>query len=94
MQTANSGVKYPNCDCGVQKYEYFRRHYRNGSDHLFRRCPECGRVAQSPMKQNDYDRNWIQSLPLLRKRTAPPERHPARHNNGFRSRRRRNIAKT
>ena len=30
-----------------------------------RKCPQCGKVAQNPMKTAEYDRNWIDSLPVM-----------------------------
>ena len=57
--------KYPKCECRVTRFDYFRRRYRNGTLHLVRQCPECGKVAQNPMKQAEYDRNWVEGLPIL-----------------------------
>ena len=57
--------KYPNCQCGSPRFEYFRKRYRNGSLHLIRRCPECQKVAQNPMRQDEYDRSWVDGLPIL-----------------------------
>ena len=68
MRKKTSSVKYPKCACEVNKYDYFRREYRNGRHHLFRQCPKCGEVAQSPMKPDEYDRNGILNPSLLRKR--------------------------
>ena len=68
-------VKYPNCPCRVRKYQYFRREYRNSTFHLFRQCIECGNVARSPLKQADYDRQWIDSLPLLQNREKNREKN-------------------
>ena len=57
--------KFPNCECQRKKYDYFRKRYRNGSLHLMRRCPQCGKVAQNPMRQDEYDRAWVDGLPVL-----------------------------
>ena len=57
--------KYPNCECRTTRFDYFRKRYRNGTSHLVRQCPECGKVAQNPMRQDGYDRNWVSSLPIL-----------------------------
>ena len=59
--------KYPNCQCGSPRFEYFRKRYRNGSLHLMRRCPQCEKVAQNAMRQDEYDRNWVDTLPVIAK---------------------------
>ena len=55
--------KYPKCECGKTRFDYFRKRYRNGTLHLVRQCPEFSKVAQNPMRQQEYDRNWVESLP-------------------------------
>ena len=57
--------KYPNCECPTTKFEYFRKKYRNGSLHLVRQCPQCGKIAQNPMRQDEYDRAWVDGLPIM-----------------------------
>ena len=57
--------KYPKCECRATRFDYFRKLYKNGTLHLMRQCPQCGKVAQNPMKQQEYDRNWIDGLPIL-----------------------------
>ena len=57
--------KYPKCACGTNGFDYFRKRYRNGTLHLMRRCPECGKVAQKPMRQQEYDRRWVDGLPVI-----------------------------
>ena len=57
--------KYPQCECDATRFEYFRRRYRNGTLHLMRRCPQCGRIAPNPMKQQEYDLNWVDGLPVM-----------------------------
>ena len=52
--------KHPNCECKTTRYQYFRKQYKNKSLHLMRRCIECGKTASSPMRQSDYDNNWIE----------------------------------
>ena len=56
--------KYPQCKCTTKKYDYFRKRYRNNTLHLIRKCPVCGKVAQNPMRQQEYDRAWVDSLPV------------------------------
>ena len=57
--------KYPKCECSASKFDYFRKRYRNGTLHLMRICPACGKVAQNPMRQSEYDRAWVDGLPIL-----------------------------
>ena len=57
--------QYPNCRCETKRFDYFRKRYRNGTLHLMRRCPQCGRIAPNPMKQQEYDRNWLDGLPVM-----------------------------
>ena len=57
--------KYPKCECRTTRFDYFRKRYRNGTLHLVRQCPECGKVAQNPMRQDEYDRGWIDGLPIM-----------------------------
>ena len=57
--------KHPNCECKEKRYEYFRKRYRNQTLHLIRRCAECGKAAQNPMRQDEYDRSWVESLPVM-----------------------------
>ena len=57
--------KYPSCQCGATRFDYFRKRYRNGTLHLMRQCPQCGRIAPNPMKQQEYDRNWVDGLPVM-----------------------------
>ena len=57
--------KYPNCRCRQEKFRYFRKRYRNGTLHLMRRCLQCGKTAPNPMRQDEYDRNWIDGLPVI-----------------------------
>ena len=57
--------KHPNCGCAQKRYEYFLKRYRNQTLHLIRRCAECGKTAQNPMRQDEYDRSWVESLPVM-----------------------------
>ena len=57
--------KYPKCECRTTRFDYFRKRYRNGTLHLVRQCQECGKVAQNPMKQQEYDRAWVDGLPVI-----------------------------
>ena len=57
--------KHPKCECAQKRYDYFRKRYRNQTLHLIRRCAECGKTAQNPMRQDEYDRNWIDTLPII-----------------------------
>ena len=57
--------KHPNCECETKKYTYFRKRYRNQTLHLIRQCAECGKAAQNPMRQDEYDRSWVESLPVM-----------------------------
>ena len=63
--------KYPTCECRTTRFDYFRKRYRNGSLHLMRQCPECGKVAQNPMKQQEYDRAWVDGLPVIENGAKP-----------------------
>ena len=56
--------KYPRCECQTKKYDYFKKRYRNGALHMFRKCSSCGKVAQNAMSQSDYDANWVSELPV------------------------------
>ena len=49
--------KYPKCECNTKKFDYFRKRYRNKTLHLMRQCPQCGKVAINPMRQDEYDRD-------------------------------------
>ena len=57
--------KHPNCECKEKRFDYFRKRYRNQTLHLIRRCAECGKAAQNPMRQDEYDRAWVESLPVM-----------------------------
>lgn len=57
--------KYPSCQCGTEKYDYFLKRYRNATLHLMRKCPLCGKAAQNAMRQDEYDRHWIEGLPIV-----------------------------
>ena len=57
--------KHPKCECAQKRYTYFRKRYRNQTLHLIRRCTSCGKPAQNPMRQDEYDRNWIDGLPVI-----------------------------
>ena len=57
--------KYPSCNCGATRFDYFRKRYRNLSLHLVRQCPQCGKVGANPLRQEEYDRNWIDGLPVI-----------------------------
>ena len=57
--------KFPNCLCGTTRFDYFRKRYRNGTLHLMRRCPQCEKVAQNPMPKREYDRAWVDGLPVI-----------------------------
>ena len=57
--------KHPNCECETKRYSYFRRRYRNGTLHLLRKCEACGKIAQNCMRQQDYDKNWVDTLPIV-----------------------------
>ena len=57
--------KYPKCECNTKKFSYFRKRYRNNTLHLMRKCPGCGKVAQNPMRQNEYDQTWVDGLPVM-----------------------------
>ena len=59
--------KHPKCECAQKRYTYFLKRYRNQTLHLIRRCAECGKTAQNPMRQDEYDRNWIEALPIMAK---------------------------
>ena len=56
--------KYPKCECSQKRYEYLRKRYKNGTLHMFRKCPACQKVAQSAMSQADYPAEWVASLPV------------------------------
>ena len=64
-------IKYPTCECNQQRYDYFRKRYRNGTLHLMRQCPQCGAIAQNPMKQAEYDRAWVDGLPVIENGAKP-----------------------
>ena len=57
--------KYPKCLCNTKKFDYFRKRYRNNTLHLMRQCPDCGKVAINPLRQDEYDRAWVDGLPVL-----------------------------
>ena len=57
--------KYPKCECRTTRFDYFRKQYKNGTLHLMRQCPQCGKVAQNAMRQDEYDRGWVDGLPLM-----------------------------
>ena len=57
--------KHPNCECTQKRFDYFRKRYRNQTLHLIRRCAECGKTAQNPMRQDEYDRSWVDTLPIM-----------------------------
>lgn len=57
--------KYPKCECRTTRFDYFRKRYKNGTLHLMRQCRECGKVAINPMRQNEYDRNWVDGLSII-----------------------------
>ena len=59
--------KYPACNCRTTRFDYFRKRYRNQTLHLIRRCGSCGKAAQNPMRQDEYDRNWVDTLPVIAK---------------------------
>ena len=68
--------KHPKCECGTTKYDYFKKIYRNGTLHMFRKCPLCQKVAQNAMRQDEYDANWLAGLPVMENgviRTSPVE---------------------
>ena len=58
--------KYPNCNCSTTRFDYLRKRYKNGTMHLMRRCPACQAIAQNAMRQEDYDKRWVESLPVMR----------------------------
>ena len=58
-------MKYPKCECKETRFDYLRRRYKNGTLHMFRKCPQCGKVAQNAMRQDEYDANWVDSLPIM-----------------------------
>ena len=57
--------KHPTCPCTQKRFDYFRKRYRNKTLHRIRQCAECGKTAQNPMKQADYDTNWVDTLPVM-----------------------------
>ena len=57
--------KHPTCPCTQKRFDYFRKRYRNKTLHRIRQCAECGKTAQNPMKQADYDTNWVSTLPIV-----------------------------
>ena len=57
--------KHPRCHCKEKRFEYLRRRYKNGTLHMFRKCPSCQKVAQNAMSQSDYDANWVAGLPVM-----------------------------
>ena len=74
--------KYPQCKCDTKKFDYFRKRYRNKTLHLMRQCPQCGKVAINPMRQDEYDKAWVDGLPILengRVRQPVPSRAEAIH---------------
>ena len=52
-------AKHPNCHCKEKRYEYFLKRYRNQTLHLIRRCAECGKASQNPMRQSDYSPQMV-----------------------------------
>ena len=56
--------KHPKCECGTTRFSYFRRRYKNGTFHMFRKCPSCQKVAQNALRQDEYDANWVSELPV------------------------------
>ena len=56
--------KYPRCECKVSRFDYLRKRYKNGTLHMFRKCPSCQKVAQNAMAQADYPAEWVGSLPI------------------------------
>ena len=56
------------CMCQGQKPEWFFKVYRNGTEHLFPRCRQCGHVPPSAtsLRHNNLDRRWLESLPRIR----------------------------
>ena len=64
--------KYPKCKCNAKRFDYFRKRYRNGTLHLVRQCPGCGKVAQNPMRQAEYDKIWVDGLPRVDKSGSVP----------------------
>ena len=75
--------KHPNCSCGTTRFSYFRRRYKNGTFHMFRKCPSCQKVAQNAMSQSDYDANWVDGLPVMengviRTQSVEPRAEPMR----------------
>ena len=62
--------KHPKCGCSQKRYTYFRKRYRNQTLHLKRRCADCGKTAQNPMRQDEYDRAWVETLPIETKRRS------------------------
>ena len=57
--------KHPACECQEKRYSYFRRRYRNGTLHLLRKCEACGKIAPNAKTQQDYDKNWVDTLPIV-----------------------------
>ena len=57
--------KHPKCECGTTRFSYFRRRYKNGTFHMFRKCPSCQKVAQNALRQDEYDVNWVDTLPVM-----------------------------
>ena len=57
--------KYPNCECKEKRFDYLRRRYKNGTLHMFRKCPSCEKVAQNAMRQDEYDANWVSTLQIV-----------------------------
>ena len=74
--------KYPNCQCETKRYSYFRRRYRNGTLHMFRKCASCDAVAQNAMTQQDYEKNWVDTLPVMKngvmEQSVQPKAEPVR----------------
>ena len=62
------GLKGLQCMCQGVTPDWFFKVYRNGSEHLFPRCPQCGHVppnATSVKDNPDLDRDWLASLPRI-----------------------------
>ena len=74
--------KPPNCECKEKRFDYLRRRYKNGTLHMFRKCPSCDAVAQNAMRQDEYDANWVDGLPVMEngviKPTVQPRAEPVR----------------